>query len=845
MGNEAINLYLDGGYNGIYNYLVGGGIFWYADLCVVDDELSDFYYDYLTLASLLSVTTDEQERASLQTALLEGYQLRKQNLSDAKEKLSPFLHGQEDPSLRFTAIGHSHLDLAWLWPIRETKRKAARTFANQLNNVKRTPEYVYGASQAQQFDYIKHKYPAQYARLQQMAKNGNLELQGGMWVEADTNLSAGEALIRQIHYGKKFFFEEFGQTMRICWLPDVFGYNGNLPQILSKMGLPYFMTIKLSWNEHNRFPYRSFNWDGIDGSRVLVHMAPDDTYNSAGSPACAKHAKANYPEIDLAPEALMIYGIGDGGGGPGEAHIELVKRQQHLQNSPAMHFGKAIDFFDRLSQWKEKLPVYQGELYLEKHQGTYTTQGRNKRFNRQSEYALQTFESLAALAYLRGAKYPHEKLDRWWKEVLLYQFHDIIPGSSITRVYEESRKRYEIILSEIREETEKIFQTLGAERKISFYNPTGFHREEDVRYQDQWFHVCIEPFGFAPGIPGSTSAATGSDNCLENPYLRVIFNKFGEIISLFDKTENFEYAKEPLNQLILYQDKRLFYNAWDIDWQYFRRPSVRLKRIKSEIFRDGSSVVCRNHFRHGKTEINQDVVLHSSGKKVEFITHVDYHERHRMLRADFVPAVFSDRVQCDIQFGSLFRSTKDDTLIEKAQFEICAHKYIDVSDELHGISLLNDCKYGHRVKEGRISLNLLRSPVFPDPVADRGEHVFTYALYPHNGAAGIDTLKESVSLNRPLIPCDQWIDMKSMAFSTNSAVVLETIKKADQEDAIVLRLYESQGQNNNTSIQLGFTAAQVVETDLDEHNEKPCSLSELRFTPYEIKTVLCRMERGK
>ncbi|MDP3143610.1 MAG: alpha-mannosidase, partial [Candidatus Omnitrophota bacterium] len=401
-GNEKIDLYLDGGYNGIYNVLVGAGIFWFADLCVVDDELLSFYYDYLTLASLLSVTEDAARRAALETALAAAFRLRSSDRPAAIATLAPFLHGPEDPSIRFTAIGHSHLDLAWLWPIRETKRKAARTFANQLRNVKATPDYVYGASQPQQFDYIKHKYPRQFAAMQQMAKTGNLELQGGMWVEADTNLASGEALIRQIHYGKQFFREEFGQEMRICWLPDVFGYNGNLPQILKKTGLPYFMTIKLSWNEHNRFPYRSFNWDGIDGSRVLVHMAPDDTYNSAGSPACASHAKENYPEIDIAPEALMIFGIGDGGGGPGEAHIELVKRQLHLQDSPSMHFGKAVDFFDRLAQWKDKLPVHQGELYLEKHQGTYTTQGRNKKFNRRCEYALQTLESLCAIAYAKG-----------------------------------------------------------------------------------------------------------------------------------------------------------------------------------------------------------------------------------------------------------------------------------------------------------------------------------------------------------------------------------------------------------------------------------------------------------
>ncbi|NLD26533.1 MAG: alpha-mannosidase [Acholeplasmataceae bacterium] len=835
-GGEEVNLYLEAGYNGHSLLPTGCGIFQYADICLVNDALKDYYYDYLTLASLLSITTDPKQRLDLDQALKESYEKR-EHPEEARKILEPLLNSESDNTVKLTAIGHAHLDLAWLWPIRETKRKAARTFINQINNIRKYPEYFYGASQPQQFAFVKDMHPGEFQKIKEMIAQGRIEAQGGMWVEADTNISSGEALIRQIFYGKQFFWDEFRQDMRMCWLPDVFGYNANLPQILKKSGLEYFMTTKLSWNEHNRFPYRSFVWSGIDGSEVLVHMPPNDNYNACASPASARDARDNYPEKGIVDEALLLFGIGDGGGGPGEVHVELVKRQKSLRNSPTMKFGKAIDFFDRLNTKRENLPRYHGELYLEKHQGTYTTQGRNKYYNRKIEYALQDLEALAAFAHTKGYSYPQEELDRWWKEILLYQFHDIIPGSSINRVYEESRARYQIILEEINTKRAETLSFLSSGSALSAYNPTSYARNEYIKYEDEWYYVKALPYGFSDLEKAGPTTCKFTDQMMENEYLRVEFNEYGEIISLVDKSDNYQYAGEYMNRLNIYQDPPLFFNAWDIDWKYYKLDKINLKAYHHETFVDGERVVRRNYYRHRKTEIVQEVVLKAGSRRVDFQTEVDYHERLKMLRADFRPTVFADQVKCDVQLGSFYRSTKDVTPIEEAQFEICAHKYVDVSTPERGLSLLNDCKYGHRVKDGLISLNLLRSPISPDPKADRGHHQFCYSLFPHREECGNDTLKEAYFLNKPLLVFPGKIEKASLAQTDNPGIVIDTIKKAYQSNDIILRLFESLGVSSSCSVATAFSYSKVIATDLMENDIAPLSLEHLEFTPYEIKTI--------
>lgn len=833
-----IDFYMDAGFNGtIMSLPFGVGVFRFADIVVQNDTYYEVYHDFLAVMSLRA-SLEEDDKAAIDSALDKAYALiMSGNVSSAKEVLSQYLDSEP---LDFTlyAVGHSHLDLAWLWPLRETKRKSARTFTKQMNNLEKHPSYIYGASQPWQFEYLRDNEPVVFEKIKKNVADGRIEPQGGMYVEADTNLSGGEALIRQFYFGKKFFGEEFGKNMEICWLPDVFGYNGNLPQIMKKSDIPYFFTIKLSWNEHNKFPHRSFNWKGIDGSEVLVHMAPDEDYNSDGSPVRTRRAYHNYPEKDVSDEALFVYGVGDGGGGPSDVFIELLSRQKKMYKTPTVKFSPAIDYFKKLETYREKLPSYTGELYLEKHQGTYTTQGRNKRFNRKSEYALADIETLSSIAYLRGREYNSEKIDKWWKEILLYQFHDIIPGSSINRVYTESRARYEQILSEIEMEKKGILSFLcGDGDTLYAYNPTSFEREEITGGKC----VRVEPFSCAEAKDYCEKPYLfATDTSIANKHLSILFADSGEIVSLRD-SRGTEYSKNYLNRLKVFFDKPLYFNAWDIDWKYHDKEGATLKAYKHEIVKDDSSVTRVNYFRHGKTTVRQEISLGSNDDFVTIKTKADWHELFMMLRAEFEPAVFSDEVSCDIQYGTIKRTTKDKTLIEKAQFEICAHKYVDVSDGNRGFSLLNDSKYGHRVKEGLVSLNLLRSPVFPDPKADRGEHEFTYAIYPHKGNLSVGTLKRAYALNKPLYMFKGKEPLKPVIKTNNENIVVELIKKAYNDNALVVRLYESQGISEKTRLDILFDYSEVFETNLIEENPMETDIGNLEFSPYEIKTLKIKL----
>ena len=817
-----IDFFVDAGFNGtLFSGPFGVGVYRSAKVVRVDPAFYAFYYDVLTGLSLYAALP-KGEGAALLKALDRAFaQAMKGDPDGARETLRPHLTGGPTDFTLY-AVGHSHLDLAWLWPVRETKRKSARTFTKQLNLIEKYPDYIYGASQPWQFEYLRDNEPAIWERIQAAVEAGRIEPQGAMYVEADTNLSGGEALARQLFYGRRFWREAFGKETDLCWLPDVFGYNGNFPQLLRRSGVDRFFTIKLSWNEHNRFPYRSFNWQGIDGSEVLVHMAPDETYNSDALPVSAVHAYENYPEKDVSSEALYVYGVGDGGGGPGESFLELLERQKELPGAPKVVFSDAKTYFDKLETYRDRLPGYKGELYLEKHQGTYTTQGRSKRLNRKTEYALEDVETLSAVAFLKGRPYPQEKLDRWWKEALLYQFHDIIPGSSVGRVYKESVPRYEAILKEIEEEKRSALSYLCGEGDAPLvYDPLSFSVS-------------------SPAVPAPDDALYIDDDFMKNGKLTARFLPGGEILSLRDE-KGTEFSAGFLNRLTVFFDKPLFFNAWDIDWKYHDKKGETLKAYKHELHSDEKSVTRVNYYRHGKTTLRQELTLAAGADCLVIRTEADWHETFRMLRAEFLPAVQTDRVACDIQYGTLYRSTGDKTPEEKAQFEICAHKYVDVSDGEKGFSLLNDCKYGHRVKEGLMSLNLLRSPVFPDPHADRGTHVFTYALYPHEGGLTRETLARAYRLNKPLLPFTGERGFESPAAVSNPDVVLALMKKAYVENAVVLRLYESQGKETTASLAVNFKYGSVAETDLTEENPRETDIGNLSFGPFEIKTLLFRL----
>ncbi|MEO6532603.1 MAG: glycoside hydrolase family 38 C-terminal domain-containing protein [Pseudolysinimonas sp.] len=848
----SLEFFADVAYNGFILYPVGRGVFFGAHLAVRDDEAFGLYYDYLTLLVLAGHTEDTALKAQLRAGLRASFaRFRARDIPGARSALAGLLAAHEKPGSEFadfeySAIGHGHLDQAWLWPIRETRRKAARTYTRQLGQIDDHPGFLYGTSQPQQLLWTKQGHPAIYERIKKAVAAGRMELQGSFWVETDTNMPGGESLVRQSLVGRRFLAEEFGLTaddMRLCWLPDTFGYSGNLPQILKKSGMDWFQTIKLAWNKVTVFPHRTFTWEGIDGSSVLVHMPPEGDYNSRAAADGLLRGLKQYPEKAL-NTALLVFGSGDGGGGPGEIHLELLDRERNLRGLPKVAFSRATDFFRRL----EKLPIthtHRGELYLETHQGTYTTQAEIKRRNRRVERKLHEAEALAAIT---GSD-SRPVLEPLWREVLLHHFHDILPGSSITRVNREAVETLTRIESALDEYLAELTAKLpGIGRRPAALNLTSMARREHVAIDGAWFRGDFAPYSSAVLEPVRAFPKLGfTADTMTNGLVTVRFNRrTGEIVSFLD-AGGAEQSAGGLNRLVLHRDPYQFpFDAWDIGIKYTQRSPRVLHRATTATRIDGPRVVRTSTYRWGHSTIEQHVILEAGSNVVRFDTTVDWHETHRMLRAEFRPAHFGETVKCEIQFGHIERTTLERNEVERAQFEICAHKWVAVQDEGDeggsGFALLNDSKYGHRVKNGLLSLNLLRSPTFPDKTADRGIREFSYAMRPFapDDLAGV--IRDAYRLNNPVIPA-AGVSLASVASTGNPAVVIETIKPAENGNGVIVRLYESLGRPAVTALRTELPHARARETNLMEIPLGAVDLTRLEFTPFEIKTI--HLEAGR
>ena len=841
-GGERVDVMVDAGFNDIVRkhkkVRLGKAV-----IAVRDDLAVRYYYDYLVLFQLLLTLGKNKNLTSadareIDSLLRRSYAAWGRDRQVAAAMLEERLNTPNGAAVNeYAAVGHAHLDLAWLWPLRETHRKAARTFATALKNIERYPRYIFGASQAQQFEWMEKEQPEIFRGLQKAAHDGRIEIQGGMWTECDCNLPSGESLIRQFAMGEEYFDEKFGVRTDLTWLPDVFGFPASLPQIMKKCGKEYFMTIKLSWNEHNKFPYRTFRWKGIDGSEVVAHMPPQGDYNSSGCPIAVVKSDLKNDQSKDFKESLIAYGVGDGGGGPGEGHLECVMREADIKGLSKVVPSSARAFYERLGRERDRMPVYEGELYLEKHQGTYTSQARNKLNNRLLERALHKCEWLAAAALIRGIDYDREMLRRVWKEVLLYQFHDIIPGSSIARVYTESVARYEKMLEELNELRKTAIRAMAGGEGLSAINATSYAIDRPVMYKDKWYRMNLQPYSAAKLVPweGKNDSLKAGDNYIESELFKVCFDPYGNITGLTDKKTGKEYCSRYLNKLNVYRDKRLYYNAWDISIKYTKHAPAEFKLVSYSTLITDCSVIRENVYRYNRSKIIQKVVLTTGRPFVDFVTTVDWQETHKMLRADFRPSVFSDKVTCDIQMGNLKRSTKDVTKVEKAQFEIAAHKWIDVGDN-EGFGIITDSKYGWRVKEGLISLNLLRSPMFPAPNADKGIHNINYALYPHSGDYNTADIQREAYLynNRPaIVECD--LEIPSVFVSSDTHIVIETVKRAEDGKGIVVRAYEDSGVERTADIVTDIVGT-VYETDLLENPIGQAQLNAVKFKPFEIKT---------
>ena len=821
---------------------------------------------------------------------------------DARAILAAELYRPAEPSaLGVTAVGHAHIDTAWLWPVEETVRKCARTFASQVSLLDRYPGYVFGASQAQHYIFVRERHPELYQRIRELVAEGRWEVQGGMWVEPDCNLIDGESMVRQLLHGLCFFREEFGVDVDNLWLPDVFGYSAALPQILRRSGIDSFLTQKMSWNQWNDFPHTSFVWRGLDGSEVLAHFPPENTYNSPLDPEAIIPGGENFREKGFLDEFLCLFGVGDGGGGPKEEHLETGRRMHDLEGAPRVVFGRADGFFARLRARRDDLPVWVGELYLELHRGSLTSQARVKQGNRRLEQALRIVELLWSMRPIE--EYPAAALDRLWKLTLLHQFHDILPGSSIHRAYDRTHADHEAALAEcsrLIEEAGRCLLTVEAGAVTLFHphdDPFDGVVELGTVAPGGWFdassgrrvplqeeegrsvaRVRIEPYSFLSLRPdGRGRGVDGTDSrsarCrwiavdpaagpieIENERVRYEFDHDGRLLRGWDKEAGREIMAEGEvgNRLTLYEDRPNDWDAWDVDLFYERAVVDTACAVRLERLVVGVSGACappvrqalRFHLAVGASSITQEVRLATGSCRLDFVTEVDWQERHRMLRVSFPVAVRAAEATFEIQYGHLRRPTHRNTSWDQARFEVVAHRWVDLTSGEYGVALLNDSKYGHRVHNHDLDLNLLRGATYPDPDCDLGRHRFTYALLPHAASlVSSDVQAEAAVLNAAPVR----FEGRSVRTApeccrvTGEGLRLAVVKRAEDGDGWIFRLVESRGRALTGVLRLPRPDGRLQLTDLMERNllADPESVSgefPVALGPFEIRTYRWRAQ---
>jgi len=812
------------------------------------------------------------------------------------------------------AAGHAHLDVAWLWTVDQTRRKAGRTWYTVIRLMEQFPEYHFTQSQPQLYDFVRRDYPELFEAIKQRVAEGRWEPIGGMWVEADCNLSGPEALVRQFLLGRSFFRKHFPRAESpVLWLPDVFGYAWTLPQLIKQAGLEYFFTIKIGWSQYNRLPYDSFWWQGLDGTRVLTHFgtAPDpggdsvSTYNATVTPEQVIGAWKNFQQKDLSshgttPPLLIAFGYGDGGGGPTREMLENIHEMAAFPAVPQVRQAGIAEFFRRLEQTVgDRLPTWNGELYLELHRGTYTTQSRTKRANRKSEFLLHDAEFLAALASVidTGYEYPASHLRRAWELICLNQFHDIVPGSSIGPVYAEAQERYAEI-KRIGSAVQKYALDVIAQKvngDVLIVNPTSFPRSDlafwpggrlaagqrlqradgaPVRVQSVDGGLLLDAGELAPysvmplmvrsiddGLPSVTqdvpSSLVASPTLLENDLLRVELNEDGDIIGIYDKVNERQVlpAGSIANQFQAFEDRPLKWDAWDVDIFYDDKmwtsdPAASVRVIESGPLRVALEI--RRRILH--SSYVQRISLSYNSPRLDFDTTIDWRERHILLKVAFPVDILSPLATCEIQWGNVQRPTHRNTSWDWARFETCAHKWVDLSEGGYGVSLLNDCKYGHDIQDNVMRISLLRSPTVPDPEADQGEHHFAYSLFPHAGGWDEHTVAQAYMLNDPLIvyvmedkghrpASDRSCAILPLSFvSVDSPnIVIETIKCAEDGRGLIVRFYESQRKRGRTVLKAGFPLQSAWYTNLLEENEALLESDDdsicLSIRPYQIATL--------
>jgi alpha-mannosidase len=797
------------------------------DLAVFDAQVWELVQDLEVLSQLMR---EQPEGAPRRWQLLRTLDkaLDAVDLQDvggsataAREVLAPALASPAHASAhRVSAVGHAHIDTAWLWPMRETVRKVARTVSNVTQLMDDHPDFRFVMSQAQQLAWLKEHRPEVYARAQEKARTGQFVPTGSLWVEPDTNITGGEALARQFVHGKRFYLEEFGVETTDMWLPDTFGYNAALPQLMKLAGVRWFLTQKISWNTTNKFPHHTFWWEGMDGTRIFSHFPPVDNYNSDLSGADLAHTVRNFQDKAGADHSLVPFGYGDGGGGPTREMLARAERLKDLEGSPHVTLETPTDFFTKAQeQYGADAPVWVGELYLEIHRGTLTSQLRTKQGNRRSEHLLREAELWCATAAVRtGAPYPYAALDRLWKTVLVHQFHDILPGSSIAWVHREAEEAYAAVGAELRELID------AAQRALA-----GSGESEVV------FNAAPHARG---GLPAFAGAARADDPqapvaalpdgdggfVLDNGLLRIRIDGRGLVTSAYDVASDREALPpgEVANLLQLHQDFPNKWDAWDVD--AFYRNTVRdLLEAESVTAVDGGVRVVR---AFGDSRIEQLLTLRAGARRLDVEADIDWHEREKFLKAAFPLDVRAEHTSSEVPFGHVQRPPHTNTSWDNARFEFCAHRFLHVGEPGWGAALVNDSSHGHDVTRDvradggtttTARVSLLRAPRFPDPEADQGRHRLRYGFVV--GADIGDAVREGYHFNLPerTVTGSAAADVSPLVSVDEEAVVVEAVKLADDESGdVVVRLYEAHGGRAKARLTTGFPLASAVVTDLLE-----------------------------
>lgn len=885
-----------------------------AQLAWLDEKVDDLFYN----ASVILETIGELDEYSpdkvhLTKILNNAFKLidwaypGNEDFYNSLHEASDYLNKEIDKIdkhsvVNVTCIGHTHIDVAWLWRLKHTREKCARSFSTVLRLMERYPEYIFLQTQPQLYEYVKNDYPELYEAIKQKVKDGNWEVDGGMWLEADCNIPSGESLVRQILVGSRFIKEEFNKDVEYLWLPDVFGYSWALPQILKKSGIDMFMTTKISWNQYNRMPHDTFKWRGIDGSEILTHFitTPEPwsqpgswfyTYNGRLTPKTVKGVWDAYTDKGITNDLLVSYGFGDGGGGVNREMLEYRKRLDKMPGLPNVKTGKASEYFRCLKEKVEKTEEYvhtwDGELYLEYHRGTYTSQAYTKMMNRKLELLYRETEWLSTVACLTNndwSLYANNEITKGWKTILRNQFHDIIPGSSITEVYEDAKQEYkeaEDIALDIQNKLEEIYINKD-EHTWTIVNNSNWDRNESIdikcdedgsfydedgnklKYQRNKDEYTVEiknipALGYKRIIlkiddvqDDNNSVFEYCDGKISTPKYNIEWNEYGQLTSIYDKENKREVlAKgERGNVLQMFEDKPMAHEAWDIDI-FYQEKMREVKDLQSvELIEDGNiKAVIRFKYKYMNTTISQDMIVYANSNRIDFKTNVDWREKKQLLKVAFVVDIRSTMATYDVQFGNVKRPTHWNTSWDRARFESVAQQWVDLSERNYGVSLLNNCKYGHDIKDNVMRLTLLKSATHPDPVQDQGEQNFTYSLLPHSGDF-IDgnTVKHAYELNQPLKSIKGMLksEVKKQLFKFNDAnILVDAIKKAEDEDMIIIRFHDYSGSRQNVSIDSDYEITGWMETNLMEkpiENLRNENSINVVVNPYEIKTLMIKMK---